>query len=597
MHSAPLELEPQGEAGNTDYWGKVKKTQPKLKEQEKELETDDEIVEESFGRPEQVNEEVSVSASLAPNASGDGKQIVEVHNDLQAAIEVDHGRGWRVLYPQGRLRFETSSPLDVATRLRDDQDICGSCRVLGAALLKVSVAFADFGQTAVKFFKAEQEQVEREGHLREARLQKLRQDFSERVWARRIQLNLFLVVFVSLLYGSTFMFWRMLEDSDSDTDNLMIGTTVLTAGESLMFCFLSYQLFTQLRSSLDDAAVQAKRFGADTGGCAPIRSLTFFPRFCFGLIAVCPLLMLVYSLLKGYPLAALPPLLALVSCFCGLCYIDICRMKKADLKALDEWSDKHIVFEGRVLPTRPWPGCPPCVCSWPGKYASAWDVLVESSSEGGISAAVVFLPEGSQHYGCHDSIPLEEALEGDCWCIPLYGEKKQWGCRWWTRWVANIEEAVRQGAELNVFFFDKKLGQGRVQSFATAGQENLRRESICRRKDEFEGSVEYQNALAAGLEKLSKCKSGDSSSQYTREWQRLFLAWLPQEDREFIEASEGLGNSQKAEVAWLERKGYAYTSVEIDVAKWTQHKVVSNPSPKVIGRDSLCMAMLKEFFA
>ena len=50
MHSAPLELEPQGEAGNTDYWGKVKKTQPKLKEQEKELETDDEIVEESFGR-------------------------------------------------------------------------------------------------------------------------------------------------------------------------------------------------------------------------------------------------------------------------------------------------------------------------------------------------------------------------------------------------------------------------------------------------------------------------------------------------------------------------------------------------------------------
>lgn len=69
-----------------------------------------------------------------------------------------------------------------------------------------------------------------------------------------------------------------------------------------------------------------------------------------------------------------------------------------------------------------------------------------------------------------------------------------------------------------------------------------------------------------------------------------------QEDREFIEASEGLGNSQKAEVAWLERKGYAYTSVEIDVAKWTQHKVVSNPSPKVIGGDSLCMAIVKTIF-
>ena len=38
-----------------------------------------------------------------------------------------------------------------------------------------------------------------------------------------------------------------------------------------------------------------------------------------------------------------------------------------------------------------------------------------------------------------------------------------------------------------------------------------------------------------------------------------FLAWLPEEERHFMEASEGFGNSQKAEVAWLERKGYAYT--------------------------------------
>ena len=41
---------------------------------------------------------------------------------------------------------------------------------------------------------------------------------------------------------------------------------------------------------------------------------------------------------------------------------------------------------------------------------------------------------------------------------------------------------------------------------------------------------------------------------------------LPKEDAEFLEASEGLGNSQKAEVAWLERKGYSYRGV--DVATW-----------------------------
>ena len=38
--------------------------------------------------------------------------------------------------------------------------------------------------------------------------------------------------------------------------------------------------------------------------------------------------------------------------------------------------------------------------------------------------------------------------------------------------------------------------------------------------------------------------------------------------RHFMEASEGLRNSQKGEVAWLEHKGYAYTEVEVDISKW-----------------------------
>ena len=68
----------------------------------------------------------------------------------------------------------------------------------------------------------------------------------------------------------------------------------------------------------------------------------------------------------------------------------------------------------------------------------------------------------------------------------------------------------------------------------------------------------------------SKDPREDSSSQYSQEVQRLFLAWLPEEERHFMEASEGLGNSQKAEVAWLERKGYAYTEVEVDISQWLQ---------------------------
>ena len=71
-----------------------------------------------------------------------------------------------------------------------------------------------------------------------------------------------------------------------------------------------------------------------------------------------------------------------------------------------------------------------------------------------------------------------------------------------------------------------------------------------------------------GLKAFAKGPVEDSSSQYSREVHGLFLASLTEEDCNFLEASEGLGNSQKAEVAWLDKKGYAYTEVEIDVSTW-----------------------------
>ena len=161
---------------------------------------------------------------------------------------------------------------------------------------------------------------------------------------------------------------------------------------------------------------------------------------------------------------------------------------------------------------------------------------------------------------------LHEHLEGRCWCTHLYGEEKPWGCRWFSRWKANIEEAVDCGAELQVYFCQDRLGQGRVQEFQTAGAENLRRELLNSKRKDFEGSLEVQKAFQSGLNLLQVQPRGDGSSQYSRELQRLFWASLPAEDREFLEASEGLGTSQKAEVAWLERKGYPY--FPLDVSTW-----------------------------
>lgn len=48
---------------------------------------------------------------------------------------------------------------------------------------------------------------------------------------------------------------------------------------------------------------------------------------------------------------------------------------------------------------------------------------------------------------------------------------------------ADAEEAVQKGAELQVYFFHKKEGKGKVESFASAGAEHC--EDIARRKDEF----------------------------------------------------------------------------------------------------------------
>eukprot|EP00439_Symbiodinium_sp_Y106_P061914 s1135_g9.t1 len=207
-----------------------------------------------------------------------------------------------------------------------------------------------------------------------------------------------------------------------------------------------------------------------------------------------------------------------------------------------------------------------CIVSWPGKYAGAWDALVAAARNGDVSAAVVFLPHGTEHYGKHDSIPESEGLPGSCWCTPLYGEQKPWGCCWWSHWIANVEEAVSQNAELQVFFFDGAVGCGKVHSFDTAGTEHLQREKLHSRRTEFRESLLFKEALASGLDELSKEARWDSSSPYSREVNRLFLEWLPKEDREFLQASEGSGNSQKAEVAWLERKGYRYT--EVDVSTW-----------------------------
>ena len=143
---------------------------PRRGDKRYDMETDDEDIEEpSFGRPHHGE-----NCDAVPKLKeAQGRISFEVCNDLQVAIEVNPGTGWKVLYPEGRFCLDTLQPVDVAARLRDDPDICGTCYVGATALLRATEAFGHFGLAAVGFIEAEQREVEHERQLREARIQKL----------------------------------------------------------------------------------------------------------------------------------------------------------------------------------------------------------------------------------------------------------------------------------------------------------------------------------------------------------------------------------------------------------------------------------------
>jgi hypothetical protein len=77
---------------------------------------------------------------------------------------------------------------------------------------------------------------------------------------------------------------------------------------------------------------------------------------------------------------------------------------------------------------------------------------------------------------------------------------------------------------------------------------------------------------------LSLSPPGTEYSARSDEEGRLFLESLAEEDRSFLEAHQGLGNSQKAEVAWLEKRlretgDRRYEYEEVDVCDFlSQHR-------------------------
>ena len=163
-----------------------------------------------------------------------------------------------------------------------------------------------------------------------------------------------------------------------------------------------------------------------------------------------------------------------------------------------------------------------CVVSFPGKFASGWDALIEERYEQ--SVACVFLCRPEDGLGQHSTNP--EAPPGasvTCYCPTIYGERNfrefgyldwlpngcssekekrarekakftnaivlranadekerleaerqaeeaweksgrtaSWGCRWFEVWKEKVHEAVAKGQTLKVVYFPGQVGQGHV---------------------------------------------------------------------------------------------------------------------------------------
>jgi hypothetical protein len=210
-----------------------------------------------------------------------------------------------------------------------------------------------------------------------------------------------------------------------------------------------------------------------------------------------------------------------------------------------------------------------------------------------ISAAVVFLPENTQSYGAHsyagdsnsppppsmeESIDLADAAGGGsrltedqhngslCLCHQLYGEKKPWGCSWFALWCDHIKKAVSLNQRLQIFYQAGYVGKGKATSWELCAEESLRRDSLFARRQKFLRDVpEREKQLLADLSGTARDDSRGENPGSDRGdlEEKLFDASLSEADRAFLEAHKGLGNSQKAEVAWLEKMGFEYEERDV----------------------------------
>ena len=342
-----------------------------------------------------------------PDGPEDG--IVVLENNLGAAIEVTLEQEVKVLYPRKSWIFDVTRASDKLMKVhcRDDPSIFGTRRVEDGLTLGASESFGSFGVEVADFLQKEQEEVDREKSLLQERKRRMEKELEKQ---RRIE------VFCC------FPIW-------SSYTALCLGSLVLmtcldlegAASAALLCSFLVLGL-AGLRFISSTALTDGLRFSG------PRRKvLVYYGSYgCFFLGSITVAIAIVRCVMAGFWWTVLA---AGLPC----CYMSthMCRswlsnasfeemIKHAERLDKEAVANRTIVFHGKVLP-----GTSKCVCSWPGKYESAWDALVTGSRSGNISAAVVFLPEGSKHFGSHDVIRKRKGYRAAAGVFPFMGSQSR----------------------------------------------------------------------------------------------------------------------------------------------------------------------------
>jgi hypothetical protein len=85
-------------------------------------------------------------------------------------------------------------------------------------------------------------------------------------------------------------------------------------------------------------------------------------------------------------------------------------------------------------------------------------------------------------------------------------------------------------------------------------------------------------------ERRDELQEQQPGSERQDEEERLFMESLPQVEREFLESHKGLGNSQKAEVAWLEKEGLEYEEIDVRDFMRQEQAEIRKLTELVVGR-------------